>query len=347
MIGVDIGTTAVRAAELDFAGRSGRAAPTLVRAGQVALPPGAVRDGEVADQPVVAGALKQLWAHAKFDSKDVVLGVGNQRVLVRELDLPWLPADQIKSSLAFQVTDMLPMSADEALLDYYPASEIDGPQGRAWRGLLVAAQRATVTASVLAAETAGLRPTMVDLNAFALIRALARGEFADRTIAFVDVGATTTTVAISAQGQPRIVRSIATGGGAVTQAVAGALALAAPDAENAKRELGIGFAAPPGAEAAGEAISSVVRKQVEAIRNTFVYYSGNNPGHAIDVVMLTGGAARLPGLGQYLSSASRLPVVMGDPVAGLRTGKSLSPNALHGDESLFAVSVGLAYGVAA
>lgn len=349
VIGLDIGSSGVRAAELEFGsgGPTGKNPPTLVRFGHVALPLGAVRDGEVVQPETVSSAIRQLWTQAKFDSKDVVIGVGNQRVIVRELDLPWMPLQHLRAALPYQVSELLPMSTDDALLDYYPTSEFDGPQGRTVNGMLVAAQRDTVNSNVIAVEGAGLRPQMVDLNAFALHRALARGELAQRTAAFVDIGASITTVVISAQGTPRLVRSLPSGGQNVTNAVASALGVAQSEAEVIKREIGIGYAVGPEREAAAEAIGAVVRPLVESIRNTFVYYAGSHPGAGIDVVVLTGGGSHLPGLGQYLSSASRLAVTLGDPLAGLRAAKTAHREQLQGHESFIALPVGLAYGVAA
>jgi len=349
VIGLDIGAGAVRAAELEFGngGPTGKNPPTLLHYGEVPLPLGAVRDGEVVQQSTVASALKQLWSNGKFSSKDVVIGVGNQRVLVRETELPWMPRAQLVESLPFQVGELLPMSVDDALLDYVPTSEGDGAQGRTMNGLLVAAQRETVNANVLAVEGAGLRPLMVDLNAFALVRSLARGDMAQRTVAIVDIGAQITTVVIAAHGQPRLVRVLPAGGHQVTTAVASALGISAGEAEQVKRNLGVGYAAPPGAESAVEAIAEAAGGLVESVRNTFVYYAGNNPGAGIDVVVLTGGGSHLPGLGQYLSSASRLTVALGDPLSGLRANKSAGREKLNGLESLVAVPVGLAYGVAA
>ncbi len=348
VIGLDIGSSAVRAAELEFGGgtRAGKSAPGLLRVGEVPLPLGAVRDGEVIQPAVVSHALRQLWSQARFDSKDVIIGVGNQRVLVRELDLPWLPPSQLKASLPFQVGEMLPMSADEALLDFYPSAEVDGQAGRMYRGMLVAAQRDTVVSNILAVESAGLRPVMVDLNGFALLRALARGDLARATAAFVDVGATTTTVVIASSGVPRLVRSLPSGGQHVTNAVASALNISMPEAENLKREVGVGFAVSADRQPAAEAIGTVVRSLVEGVRNTFVYFQSNNPGAAIDIAVLTGGGAHLPGLGQYVSSATRLPATLGNPVSSLRQGKGTRDLPL-GHESLLALSVGLAYGVAA
>ncbi|WP_066588695.1 type IV pilus assembly protein PilM [Cellulomonas timonensis] len=349
VIGLDIGSSCVRAAELEFGsgGPTGKAGATLVRFGQSALPLGVVRDGEVTQPETVSAVLRELWARARFESKDVVIGVGNQRVIVRELDLPWMPLAQLKSSLPYQVQELLPMSTDDALLDFFPTSEYDGPQGRAVHGMLVAAQRDTVNANVSAVEGAGLRPQMVDLNAFALVRSLARGDLAQATAAFVDIGASITTVVVAAQGSPRMVRSLPTGGHSVTNALASNLGISAAEAEALKREVGIGYAVGSDRTDAAEAIAGVARGLVESVRNTFTYYTANNQGAGIDVVVLTGGGCHLPGLGQYLSSASRLPVVLGDPLSGVRSAKTAQRDSLNGHESLIALSVGLAYGVAA
>jgi len=90
----------------------------------------------------------------------------------------------------------------------------------------------------------------------------------------------------------------------------------------------------------------VVRNLVEAVRNTFVYYQSNNLGAGIEVVVLTGGGAHLPGLGQYLSSASRLPVVLGDPLATIKVAKPINTESLARQSSLLAMPIGLALGVA-
>jgi type IV pilus assembly protein PilM len=349
VVGLDIGTTAVRAAELEFGGGgpSGTAPATLHRLGQVPLPPGAVRDGEVVQKEVVSSALRHLWAQQKFSTRDVVIGVGNQHVLVRELDLPWAPPAHLKESLAFQVQELLPMSTDDAYLDYFATQEFDGPNGRTVQGMLVAAQRDTVDANVAAVEGAGLQTRMVDLNAFALLRAVARGDLAQRTVALVDMGASVTTIVISVHGVPRLVRTLPSGGQNITNSVATSLRIETDEAEAVKREIGVGYAVSPDRAPAAEAILEVTRTLVESVRNTFVYYSGNNPGAGIDVVLLTGGGSSLPGLGQYLSSASRVSVALGDPLAGLLMAKTVDRAALNGFGSLVALPVGLGFGVAA
>lgn len=347
VVGLDIGTSAVRAAELEFgSGGPARGQATLMRYGQVLLPPGAVQDAEVAEPETVASALRQLWRDAKFSTRDVVLGVGSQRVIVRELELPWAPMAQLRASLPYQVSELLPMPVEDALLDYFPTGEYTGSAGRSVLGLLVASSKETVRTRVMAAESAGLRPQMVDLNAFALLRALARGENADSVVALVDIGARVTNVVVAANGVPRFTRVLTSGGQDVTDALAGHMEIAEHEAEVLKREIGVGFAVAPERQAGAAAVSEVTRGLVEAIRNTFVYYSSNNPGAGITRALLTGGGAHLPGLGQYLATASRLPTMFGDPLAGIRIASGVA-GSLPEAPSQLALPVGLAYGVAA
>lgn len=346
MVGLDIGATGIRAVEaVTSTGR--KAGPQVVRLGVEPLPFGAVRDGEVQDPELVARALRHLWSRSKFSTKDVAIGVGNQRVLVRDLDVPAMPLAQIKAGLPYQVQELLPMAVDDALLDFYPTEEVDAPHGRMLRGMLVAAQRDTVTANIMAVESAGLHPRIVDLNAFALLRAFARGAYADQIVGLVDVGANLTTIVVASAGQPRIVRTIAAGGNDVTAALTSQLGIAAPEAEALKREVGVGFAQPAERQGAGEVVGGVTQRLVEAIRNTFVYYSGNHPGAPISGVILTGGGAHLNGFGQYLASATRLPVVAGDALASMSLAKSVDRAALGPQTAMLALSVGLAQGVVA
>ncbi|HQY33849.1 type IV pilus assembly protein PilM [Actinotalea sp.] len=345
VIGLDIGTTFVRGAEVEQSGRSGH---TLVRYGQVPLPLGAVRDGEVAEPETVASALRQLWSQAKFSSREVNIGIGNQRVLVRELDMPAMPMAQIRSSLPFQVQDLLPVAVEDALLDYYPTAEYAGPNGPAVTGLLVAATKDTVQANTIAVETAGLRPVMVDLSAFALTRAQLTPEMAARTVALVDLGGRTTTVVVLANGMPKFIRMLPSGGQDVTEAVTSAMNVSVSDAERIKRELGVGFQVAPEMTHVAESIYSVTSTLIDSVRNTLVYYASNHPGAAADGIILTGGGAQLPGLGQYLASATRLPVSLGQPLASFKTARSAPQgDALAAIQHDCAIAVGLALGVAA
>lgn len=350
VIGLDIGTTQVRATEVELsAGRGGRGVlPTLLRAGEVPLPFGAVRDGEVSEPSTVGTAIKQLWSQHKFSHKNVVIGIGNQRVVVRELDLPAMPLPELKASLPFQVQDLLPVAVEDAILDYLPTGSRVGEHGPVVSGLLVAATKDTVRANVAAVRAAGLRPVSVDLSAFALARALPAVSDDVHTVALVDIGARVTTVVVVANGVPSLVRLLPTGGQDATDAVQQALNVPMAEAEALKRQIGFGYTTAPEHDAAARALATATTSLVESIRNTFVYYAASHPGAAAQAVYLTGGASQLPGLGQYLSSASRLPVTLGQPLDAVALGRAATLDGrLAEEQHRLAVSVGLAMGAAA
>ena len=144
-IGVDIGSTALRAVEVRD---PDKARPTVLRYCEVPLPDGAVSRGVVIDPDVVAAALKQLWSKGGFRSKSVVLGIGNQHVLVRDLTVPGATLAAIRESLPFQVQDMLPMAVADAQLDFYPTTDVPGGDGAAVAGLLVAAGKEAVLGNI-------------------------------------------------------------------------------------------------------------------------------------------------------------------------------------------------------
>jgi len=316
----------------------------VTRVAEADLPPGAVRDGEVAEPHTVATTVRQLWSRSRFSTTDVVLGVGNQRVIVRDLEMPSMPQAQLKAALPFQVGDMLPVAVEDALLDYMPLTQREGgEQGQVLGGLLVAATKDTVMANVRAVQMAKLNPVAVDLAAFAQTRALMRPEMAHQVVAFVDVGARVTTVLISAFGVPRVVRLIAAGGQDVTDTLTDSLAISASEAEGLKRRVGFGQGSTPETAQAADIIGTVTRNVVESIRNTFVYYGAANPGQGVTNVVMTGGGVSLLGFGQYLSNASRLPVVIGQPFDGLRASSraGLDPSRLARQHE-FTIATGLA-----
>jgi len=348
VIGLDIGTSGLRAAEVQFGSGGPASGPAeVLNVGFAPLPDGAVRDGEVAEPSTVATAIRQLWSERKFSTKDVVLGVGNQRVMVREVDLPLMPLPQLRTSLPFQVNDMLPVSVDDAVLDYYPTGTTTGQHGPMYHGLLVAATKETVLANTTAAERAGLRPVLVDLNAFALARVQARAGYGEGIVACVDVGARVTNIAVIVNGQPRFVRILPSGGQDVTDAVAGTLDVPKDEAERLKRAVGIGIATPPELTAARDAVLSVSGTLVDAVRNTLSYFTGTNQGQPVQQIVLSGGGAFLNGFGQYLSSASRVTVTLARPANGMKLGRGLERTFGGHEQAMIAVPLGLAMGVAA
>lgn len=338
-IGLDIGTSVVRAAELSF--RRGRA--VLDRIGQVVLPEGAVRDGEVVNEDVVVDALKHLWAAAGFRHKQVTLGVANQRVVVRQIDLPWMERAELRSSLTYHIADILPFAVEDAVHDFLPLGDVMDGNDRKLRGLLVAASRDSVLANVRCAERAGLMVKGVDLTSFAVLRSLGRQtELAVGTEALIDIGAKVTNIVVHSAGSPKFVRILVMGGQDVTDVIAEDLGVELSAAEMLKQRFG--GAQPPHGELAAS-IGRGTQDFVDEIRGSLDYYAASGSGGPIERIVLSGGGSLLSGLVDQLSASLRLPVMAGDALAPLGLGRlGLDDEQLDIMKPLSTVAVGLALG---
>lgn len=345
VVGIDIGTVSVRAVEVS---NSGKSRPTLLRYHEVPLPVGSVSRGEVVDAQAVAEALRQLWAAGRFKSKNVVLGMGNQRVLARELSVPKMPLSRIRETLPFEVQDMLPIPVVEAVLDFYPIAEVEGENGPMVRGLLIAAVKAAVLANIKTTELAGLTTIDVDLIPFALSRLLLSRPGVEGTVALVDIGGSTTSVVIATDGVPQFVRIIATGGDDITQALERDFELTPDGAAALKRRLGLAVGSVAAADKlAVEVIYRIAKEQLSSLRNTINYFVNTRPLDSVHLIVLSGGGAQLHGLPEALAEMTRLSVVVGDPLSTVALAGELDSDELLANVSAYSVALGLALGRAA
>ena len=347
VVGLDIGTSGVRAAELTI----GSAGARLERFGQVALPSGAVRDGEVVDPEAVAAAVRLLWSQARFGSKKVVVGVANQKVVVRQVDLPSLPLAELRASLPFQVQDYLPMPVEQSILDVHPLEEFTNDAGvRMVRVLLVAAARDMVDSALQAVAKAGLQPTVVDLNSFAVLRSQAHAGsgMGLEAEALVDVGASVTNIIVHQGGVPRFVRILLMGGADITDALAERLGVPLEQAEQVKQVTGLALVQGSGdSHPASRVLESTGSALVEEVRGSLDYYLAQTGAVRISRVVLSGGSSRLTGLVERLAAATRLPVEVARPLSLLTLGRTgLTDDQLAYVEPMVTVPVGLAMGVA-
>ena len=340
IVGLDIGTSAVRAAVI-----TGRGSGTLSAFTQAPLPSGAVVDGEVRDAEAVSAVLAQMWKRAKIRSKRVVVGVSNQRVVVRQVDLPFLEEKEFRSSLKFQVADQIPMPVEDAELDYEIIEDFHTDDGEhLMRVLLVAAATDMVDSFLSAVSQAGLEPVGVDLTPFAIARAvssIARGdEGAPGAEAVVDVGAGVTNIVVHAGGEPRFVRILLVGGEDVTKALASDLGVAPEEAEAMKLDL-----SGSGSGKADETMRARVQALVNEIQGSLDYYSSLEDALNVHSVLVTGGGSLTPGFMQQMQSVSRVEIRRGRPLANLGNKSGLSDEQIAQVEPVAAAAVGLAMGV--
>jgi type IV pilus assembly protein PilM len=276
------------------------------------------------------------------------LGIGNHRVLARDLSVPRMSIDHIRESLPFQVQDLLPVPVDQALLDFYPVSEGQSDQGPVVNGLLVAAVKESVDTNVRAVELAGLNPVDVDLIPFALCRVLLRGSSRRGLVAIIDVGSNTSTVVVARDGVPEFVRIISAGGRDLTDAIRSEAMLTSEQAESTKQALGLSTVGVPVAQQPiVEVIYKVAGELLNSLRNTLTYFVGSHDKQPISQIILTGGGAKLRGFAQALQDGTQIPIVIADPFGLVSVDRRLAARTSSASSDAACVALGLALGSAA
>lgn len=341
VVGLKIGASRLTAARLAVNGSA-----ELLQLAEAPLPRGVISAGEVRDIPALAAALKGFFKTHKLPRRNVRLGLANNRIGVRTIEVAGIDdPKQLVNAVRFRAQEALPIPIDEAVLDFqvlsesHAATEDEGPTKRV---LLVVAYRDLVHSYVEACRLAGLRVSGIDLEAFALLRALTPA--AEQTSALersalvaVSVGADRTVLAVSDGFTCEFTRVLDWGGNSLTIAVGRALELEIDEAERVKIELGLqGDAIPAGLtpeqalhgrEALKLGLQSFGRELVSSLQ----FYQGQPESLGIREVVLAGGTAQLAGLATELQRIVGVPVRVGDPLVGVAVGKKLKgvPNPSH------------------
>jgi type IV pilus assembly protein PilM len=314
MLGLDVGTSAVRVVELEIGDSGEHGSRPVIRVfGQVALPAGAVRDGEVVDPAAVGEAIAELWRETGLRQHDVRVGLASERVVVRVVEFPGMPDDELAGAVRFSAQDHISMPLDEAVFDFTILERFvpeDGGDAMV-RVLLAAAHREPLERLLEAVVAGGLRAVAVDLVPFALVRALAGEPQEDSgraPEAIVSVGAGVTTVVVHESGQPRFVRTVAIGGQALTAAVAEELDVSLEAAEAAKLA--------PGYDDLGYRAAQVVQSRLAGLLNEIqgsLDYWVAQSDRPLGRVLLTGGSALAGDLPDRLAALVGAPVEMALP----------------------------------
>jgi len=366
LVGLDLGSSGIRAVEVKKAREGWR----VVKAASADLPHGAIQGGVITDPGAVSKALRRLWRSGKFSTRKVAAAMSDAGVITRQVDLPWMPADDFRSALKYQVVDSLPVDLSTVELDYQPLAEYAVPDGHGHsidmlQVLLVATPTESVSELCDALISARLEPVRVDTSAFALIRTASGGQLPDTDdcTALVDIGADILTVVIQQGGRPLFIRSIpGQGGDIATLTVATAMGMEIDDARALVIATGLNGPPPvitPVAESnvfglltgAGDTqidltssramalINPWATTLVGGIRDSLDYFQAAG-GARVSRLVLTGRTAALNGLSERITTELRIPVSFLDPFDGISRSRRLQDV----DSSEFAVATGLAMG---
>jgi type IV pilus assembly protein PilM len=345
VVGLKLGGSQLAAARVHNNG-----VPELVQVAREELEPGTIVGGELRDPERLAEALKDFFHRHKLPRQGVRLGIANNRIGVRIFEISGThDPKQLENAIRFRAQEALPIPIEEAVLDYHVLDERTDAEGTMTRRvLLVVAYRDLVDRYVAACKQAGIKLAGIDLEAFALLRALAEGETEvaaqGAALVVVSIGHDRSTFAVSDGRVCEFTRVLDWGGATLNVAVARALDIAPSEAEPVKRGLSLSHSDTPEGmtDEQANAAREAVRKQLQAFARELVsslqFYQNQPRSLGIGEIVITGGTAHLHGVAEELHRLIGVRVRVGDPLQRVKLGKRIGAAEQLGS---LAVAIGL------
>jgi len=346
VVGLKLGGSQIAAARVVNNG-----SPELVQVARESIEQGLIVGGELREPELLADELRSFFRKHGLPRQGVRLGIANNRIGVRIFEIAGISDPrQLENAVRFRAQEVLPIPIEEAVLDYHVLGErLDEEGNSVMRILLVVAYRELIDRYVAACKKAGLRLSGIDLEAFALLRALGepRSEddgAADAAVVVVAIGHDRSTLAVSDGRVCEFTRVLEWGGGTLNVAIARELDVAPSEAEAVKRELSLaGDSVPEGltpekAAAVREAVHRQLQTFARELVSSLQFYQ-NQPGSlGIGEIVITGGTAHLAGLAEELQKLIGVRVSVGDPLSRVKLGRKVRDTEQLGS---LAVAIGL------
>jgi type IV pilus assembly protein PilM len=310
IVGLDIGSSAVKAVELKPAGKGYK----VTAFGAEPVPPDAIVDGAIIDAGSVADAIKRVFDGNKaFKSKDVCASLSGNAVIVKKITLPVMTENELAESIYWEAEQYIPFDIQDVNLDYQILDPGTGPNSRGSMDvLLVAAKKEKIGDYTNVISQAGRTPVIVDVDAFALQNAFEvnYGLEAGRVVVLLNAGASAININILQGDQSVFTRDISMGGNAYTEAVQKELDLPFDSAEQLKKGIPVDGATY---EEAQPVLHAVTENVLLEIQKTFDFFKASASADHIDRIMLSGGASRVDGFHQMVQERFNAPVEDFDP----------------------------------
>lgn len=349
-VGIDIGSSCIKAVEVE-------ATPTgweLVNVAIAPTPAEAIKDGVVTNIVDVSEAIRSLLRDAGIKASSAVCAISGSQVIVRQVQFPRMPEAVLRKSIRFEASKYISSSIDDSVVEFEILGDGDGDG--LMNVMLVAAPREMVESRVAAIEHAGLEPLIVDVEAFALIRALvefhATDEYLHRTVALIDMGASHTDVNIVSCGSFALTRNIPIAGNSFTNAVKSLTGSSVEEAEKIKLEMAksnplhqLNSAEPD--NRSWKVVQPLLDELIREVRRSIHYYQSQFPEGSseafVSKILLTGGSARMPGMAEYMSGKLNVETSIADVFTGTAIGNGNVPSSLVEEcGSIVSVGTGLA-----
>jgi len=334
-VGLDIGSGLIKAVVIDHS----KGEPELVKVGIAALSTDAIVEGEVMDPGIVADAIRDCLAMAEVKTKEVVTAVGGRDVIVKKIQAERVNEREAREVMRWEAQQHVPFEDMDAVeLDFQVLDPYDETNSQ-MSVLLVAAKRDLVEAKLRLLSEAGLSPSIVDVDAFALHNAfeLNYPDAMNGIVALVNIGHEVTNINVLDDGIPVLTRDIAVGTRRLREDLQRERGLTAEDAS----ALITGYDRSPHVDAVLDARVEELAVGVE--RAVAFLLSTAKVGTMLRSVYTCGGGARTPGLNDVFGRRMRIPVEQANPLANLQI-RSGALDALVVDEvaPLLMLPVGLA-----
>jgi type IV pilus assembly protein PilM len=346
LVGLKIGASQLAAARV-----SNNGVAELLQVAREPLNPGIVVGGELREPDALAEALKDFFKRNRLPKKGVRLGIANNRIGVRTFEIEGVvDPKQLDNAIKFRAQETLPIPIEDAVLDYQILGEETREDGESVRKvLLVVAYRDLVDRYIDACRKAGITLAGIDLEAFALLRALqapqaGAGGNAQAALVAVAIGHDRSTFAVSDGRICEFTRVLEWGGSALNVALARTLDAAPSEVEELKRALPLSLETVPEGMTAERAAQArdAMRRAIQIFARELVsslQFYQNQPGSlGIGEIVLSGGTAHLAGLAEELERLIGVRVRVGDPLARMKVAKKVGDPEQVGS---LAVAIGL------
>ncbi len=307
IVGLELDPSHVAAAEVHVNGQ------IVVSKGAVAdLRPGVLRDGEVVDTASLSEVLRTMFADHDLGT-NVRIGVANQRIVVRTLDLPLVndPA-ALEAAVRAGAPDHIPVPMDEAVLDFQPLGTVETAQGPRTRVVIVAVRRDMIDRLVTATNDAGLTLAGIDLSAFAMVRAL-RPAGTQQAVLYINL-AGLANVAVANDTGCLFTRAAAGGLDAIVQTLSERRGLTMEHARGWLQHVGLTTPLET-VEGDAELVAAVrqtldegVHQVADTVRNSLNFYRMQESADTVERAVLTGPVVTIPGFADRLAEQLNLPV---------------------------------------
>ncbi|GIW40434.1 MAG: pilus assembly protein PilM [Candidatus Binatia bacterium] len=304
----DIGSASIKLLEVRPAGGS----VAVTAFGTAPTPPGAVHSSSVQDPSVVAEALRTVVEAKKMRARKAITAVPGPAVIIKRMSFPAQSPEELESAVLYEAGNFIPEDLENVSLDYQVVGTSE--DGKRFEVLVVAAKRDIVMSYVDALRAAGLQPVVVDVDHFALENMYEANydPGSANVVALVHIGARFSSINILKKGVSSFTGDVPVGGRDVSELLVRELGIEMADAETLKTG-GSLRSVPP--ERAEEVLRSAAETLVDEIHHALGFFWTAATDEAIDVVYLSGGSVRIPGLAEILGQRLEVPVEVAKPFA--------------------------------